>query len=144
MGRQPLVLMVEDTAAHAQMLAQAMNQVAPSTALMVADNAVNAFRILAARDEYAGITTPSVVVLDANLPAISGMSMLRTMKSDERWKRIRVVVFSASDIDREESLSLGAEAYVVKPGDFLGYVTFARSLQRYLVTPVRRYTAGAS
>ncbi len=144
MVRQPLVLMVEDTSAHAQLLGAAMKQVAPSVAFLVADNAVNAFRILTARDEFAGTSRPAVVVLDANLPAISGAAMLRTMKSDERWKGIRVAVFSASEHDRQECLGLGADEYVLKPGDYLGYVAFAQSLQRYVLTGNRRSTAGAT
>ncbi len=143
MGRQPLVLMVEDTSAHAQLLALAMREVAPSAAFLVADNAVNAFRILSARDEYAGTATPRVVVLDVQLPAISGMSILRTMRGDERWKRIRVVVFSSSDHDRDECLELGADEYVVKPADYAGYVVFARTLTRHLIPPVRRFTTAS-
>ncbi|MBA3686855.1 MAG: response regulator [Planctomycetes bacterium] len=129
---KPLILMVEDSSAHAQLLTLAVREATPSAEIRVAENAVTAFRMLSQRDEFAEVRLPMVIVLDANLPAISGVSMLRTIKGDRRWKHIPVVMFSSSALDRDVCLAAGAAAYVIKPPDFAGYVTFARTLEPYL------------
>ncbi len=129
---QPLILMVEDTSAHAQLLTLAVREATPSAEFRVAENAVSAFRVLSQRDEFAEVRLPAVIVLDASLPAISGVSMLRTIKGDRRWKHLPVIVFSSSAADRDACLAAGAAAYVIKPPDFAGYVAFARTLEPYL------------
>ena len=59
-----------------------------------------------------------IVVLDLNLPDISGFQVLATLRGRER--RLPVLVLSArEDVgDRVEALRLGADDYLVKPFDF--------------------------
>jgi CheY-like chemotaxis protein/DNA-binding XRE family transcriptional regulator len=76
---------------------------------------------------------PQIVLLDLNLPKVSGLEVLRRIKSDIRTRSIHVVVLTASKFDRDlaTSLRLGAEAYIVKPLDFQSFseVTPGLSLQ---------------
>ena len=58
------------------------------------------------------------MVLDLNLPRVSGVDVLRRVKGD-RVRTIPVVVFSTSraDVDISVAYACGADAYVVKPVD---------------------------
>ncbi len=67
---------------------------------------------------------PKVVFLDLKLPKVDGIEVLRQVKSDERTKKIPIVVVtsSAEERDRLESYNLGANSYVVKPIEFDSFV----------------------
>jgi len=62
-----------------------------------------------------------VLVLDLMLPDVDGFSILKKMKSDERYKEIEVIVVSALNDEESKSkaLSLGAHAYITKPYDII-------------------------
>jgi two-component system, response regulator len=63
---------------------------------------------------------PHVVLLDLNLPKVSGLEVLRRLKMDKRTSFIPIIVLTASQTDRdiEECNRLGARTYLVKPVDF--------------------------
>src|SRR5438034_8077729 len=60
---------------------------------------------------------PDLVLLDLDLPKISGLEVLRYIREDKRMRLIPVVVFTASaeERDRVAAYELGANSYVVKP-----------------------------
>ncbi len=62
---------------------------------------------------------PKLILLDLKLPKVSGLEVLKRLKTDERTKNIPVVVFTSSNElnDRVESYLLGANSYIVKPLD---------------------------
>jgi CheY-like chemotaxis protein len=60
---------------------------------------------------------PDIILLDINLPDISGIDLLTKIKKDPRWKGIPVVMLTGSNIgdDIQRSYDLGAKTYLVKP-----------------------------
>jgi two-component system, response regulator len=80
---------------------------------------------------------PKVVLLDIKLPKVSGLEVLRALKSDERTKAIPVVVLTSSkeEPDINESYALGVNSYVVKPVEFDEFARVVAELGCYwLVT----------
>jgi DNA-binding response OmpR family regulator len=68
--------------------------------------------------EAAQARTPDVVLLDLNLPgALDGFDVCERLRADERTARVPILVISALDDaqSKERALSLGANAYYVKP-----------------------------
>jgi len=63
-------------------------------------------------------------MLDLKLPKVSGLELLKHMKTDDRLKSVPVVILTSSHEDRDiaEAYRLGANAYVVKPVDFHQFV----------------------
>jgi two-component system response regulator len=63
---------------------------------------------------------PRVVLLDLKMPRISGIEVLKRIRSDERTKNIPVVVLTSSkeDPDIQKCYDLGVNSYVVKPVEF--------------------------
>jgi two-component system, response regulator len=66
---------------------------------------------------------PQMILLDLNLPKVSGLEVLRRIKADARTRSIPVVVLTVShrSQDVNESRRLGADAYIVKPVDFQNF-----------------------
>ena len=63
---------------------------------------------------------PKVILLDLKMPKVNGIEVLQKIRSDERTKRIPVVVLTSSkeDPDIEKCYGLGVNSYVVKPVEF--------------------------
>lgn len=66
-----------------------------------------------------------LIVLDVNLPGISGLDVLRFLKSDMRMRAVPVIVFSSSSDqqDIQRAYAGGAAAYLTKPVGLEGYDT---------------------
>ncbi|MEO5340981.1 MAG: response regulator [Magnetococcus sp. MYC-9] len=80
-----------------------------------AENGAEAVRFLSARGPDAW---PDVIVLDRNMPVLSGDECIRLLKTDEQWRLIPVLFLTAQDTVREvvRGLSdLQADAYLPKP-----------------------------
>lgn len=62
-------------------------------------------------------TLPNLIVLDINLPKITGHEVLKTIKANERCKQIPVIILSTSSNERDirESYQNFASGYLVKP-----------------------------
>jgi len=60
---------------------------------------------------------PQLILLDINLPDISGIDLLTTIKKDKSLDTIPVVILTGSneDQDIQKSYDLGASSYLVKP-----------------------------
>ena len=78
-------------------------------------------------------TSPSIVLLDLNMPGIDGRETLRLMRADKDLRRIPVVILttSAAEQDIGASYEAGANAYIVKPSDFGGLVRIFSSLSDF-------------
>lgn len=60
---------------------------------------------------------PDLILLDINLPDISGIDLLTRIKEDARFRNVPVVILTGSneDEDIQKSYDLGASSYLVKP-----------------------------
>jgi CheY-like chemotaxis protein len=97
--------------------------------------------------EREGDPHPQVILLDLNLPRVSGLEVLRKIKADKRTRAIPVVILATSTRDRDigECRRLGAENYIIKPLGFQNFseVTPYLSLAWTLVKPFQRDTRAA-
>jgi DNA-binding response OmpR family regulator len=81
--------------------------------------------------------SPSLVLLDLNVPRRSGAEVLKYMR-DRRWcegTRVVIVTSSDSERDRRETADLGAHAYFRKPSTYEAYVALGEVIRRLLETP---------
>jgi two-component system chemotaxis response regulator CheY len=60
---------------------------------------------------------PDLLILDINMPEVSGIDFLEFMRRRKDWKDIPVVMLSteAADVLVDRALALGADAYITKP-----------------------------
>jgi CheY-like chemotaxis protein len=104
------ILLVEDNAGDAVLIRQILADAPVPVNLHIARDGEQALTMLADAHFH-----PTLIVLDLNIPRITGAALL------ERWKSIQtpVVVFSSSlnDTERERVLALGAREFIQKPTD---------------------------
>ncbi len=86
---------------------------------------------LTRQGEYRNVADllPTLILLDLKMPKVSGLEVLRFIKTSETLRMIPVVVLSSSRElrDLEECYQIGANAYVVKP---MEYADFLRSMKQ--------------
>ena len=60
---------------------------------------------------------PDLLILDINMPEVSGLDMLEFLRRRDEWKNLPVIMLSseAADVMVEKAMQLGADAYVMKP-----------------------------
>lgn len=117
------ILLVEDTDADAELAIRALKKRNMANKLVWVKDGAEAIDFLFGTGAYAGRQvedSPKVVLLDLRLPKLSGIEVLRRIKSDERTKSIPVVVLTSSkeEKDLEECYKLGVNSYASKPVEF--------------------------
>jgi two-component system, response regulator len=130
------ILLVEDSPHDAELTVRALRKAnVVNTVLVLADGAA-ATDVLFGDGTPAGANrtrTPKLILLDLNLPKISGIELLRRLKSDERTKLIPVVILTSSREEQDivESYRLGVNSYVVKPIEFEAFANVVQQLGLY-------------
>jgi len=76
---------------------------------------------------------PSLIVLDLQMPGMTGLELLRAIKSSPALAKIPVVVLTTSDEQRDilESFDTGAAGYIVKPTDPEGFLEAVKAIEGY-------------
>ena len=106
------ILIVEDSATMRSLLASSLEDLDAPTKIVEAESGFEALRYLP-REDF------DLVVTDINMPDINGLELVSFIKNNEKYASIPLVIVSTegSERDREKGLSLGANAYLVKPFD---------------------------
>ena len=76
---------------------------------------------------------PVVVLLDLKLPKVDGLEVLKKVKTDERTRRLPVVIMTSSSEEQDivNSYDLGANSYIRKPVDFNQFTEAVAQLGLY-------------
>lgn len=98
----------------------------------VADSAAKGISYLRTLVEQAAkdvpVCWPAVVLLDIAMPNESGLEVLKFIRSTPALKHLPVIIFSAYERAKEESIALGANAFWAKPIELLETVEIAKRL----------------
>lgn len=117
------VLLVEDNPSDAELTMRALKKRNLANKLFHAKDGAEALDFLFAQGLFMHRRIengPKVVLLDLKLPKVDGIEVLRRIKSDERTKKIPVVVMTSSREDKDlvTCYEFGVNGYVVKPVEF--------------------------
>ncbi len=125
------ILLVEDNPDDVTLTLRALEQNNISNEMIVATDGEEALRYLLPDDP--AVPLPVLVLLDINLPKISGLDVLRSIRTHERTRYVPVVVLTTSSEERDivESYQLGANGYVRKPVVFDNFLDAIRILGLY-------------
>jgi two-component system response regulator len=133
---EPHILLVEDSDDDAELTVRAFRQASVTNPVVRVSDGVEALDYLFGRAGFAGrdlFDAPAVVLLDLNLPRLSGLDVLAAIRADERTRYLAVVVLTSSNEDRDRIAAYRhhANSYVRKPVDFEEFVAASRELGLY-------------
>lgn len=117
-----LILLIEDNEDDQRLTLRALRRNNIMNEVVVACDGQEAVDYLFGTGSFSGrdlSVMPAVVVLDLNLPGLSGLEVLKRIRATAETRRIPVVVLTASEDENqiEESYAMGANSFVQKPHD---------------------------
>jgi len=127
------ILLVEDSQTDAMMTREALEYYKVLNPLKIVEDGVAAMEYLRCQGPYASARRPGLIILDLNLPRMSGREVLKELKSDVTLRTIPVVILttSKSEEDVVRSYGLHANCYVTKPVDFAKFTEVVRSINEF-------------
>jgi two-component system chemotaxis response regulator CheY len=104
------VLVVEDSSTMRSLIASTLEELGVPLKITEASSGFEALRLLP-QGSY------DLILTDINMPDINGLELVSFLKGNEAYRSIPLIIIStqSSERDREKGLSLGADAYLVKP-----------------------------
>jgi len=130
------ILVAEDNPRDAELTIRALKKNKLGYNAYIAEDGEKAVNFLLCREQFSSrsfINPLRLVLLDLKLPKLSGLEVLRKIKSDIRTKHLPIVIVTSSneEQDIQEAYKLGANSYVVKPIEFDKFVNTISSLGIY-------------
>lgn len=106
------ILLAEDDIDDQQFFSAALKEVSESAHLTIVSSAEAAFEFLQASEAL-----PDICVLDINMPGATGMELLKTLREQERFNALPIVMLTTSSERQSanQSFELGANGYYSKP-----------------------------
>jgi CheY-like chemotaxis protein len=124
------VLLVEDDQVDVMNVRRAFEKNRIANPLFVAADGVEALAML--RDGQVPLER-RIVLLDLNMPRMSGIEFLRALRADSHLQHTPVVVLTTSndEKDKVEAYNLNVAGYLLKPVTFLNFVELMAALNKY-------------
>ncbi len=131
-----IILLAEDNPDDALLTLHALKEAKVSNKIIHVEDGVATLDYLFARGQYAGrdpAELPTLLLLDLNMPKISGLEVLRQVRAHPLTRRLLVVILTTSTEEQDllASYDLGVNSYVRKPVDFDEFTQAARHLGMY-------------
>jgi two-component system response regulator len=88
--------------------------------------------------EYVNAPTPDLILLDLNMPKVSGRQVLAEMTADELLRNLPVVILTTSEQEEEifAMYDMRCSSYIVKPVDFEHFLKVVQAIGEYWFTIV--------
>lgn len=124
------ILLVEDDPGHALLIQKNLRRSGITNEILLIDNGQSAMDYLSANPCELGRHEGLLILLDLNLPVLSGYEVLERIKSDEEMKKIPVVILTTTDIPQEiaRCYELGCNIFITKPIQYDEFCTTVRNL----------------
>jgi chemotaxis family two-component system response regulator Rcp1 len=140
------ILMVEDNPGDVRLTRECFRDAGTAIHLHVAVDGVEAMQFLRREGMHADAPRPDLILLDLNLPKMTGHEVLAEVKADPQLRRIPVVVLTTSDAEADivRSYQLQANCYLNKPVQLDAFESLVRSISDFWLTKVQFPNRGDS
>jgi CheY-like chemotaxis protein len=133
------VLLVEDDEGDALMTREAFEFYRIRNTLHVVTDGEQALDFVRRQGRFADAPRPGLILLDVNLPRVSGLEVLAELKQDPELRVIPIVMLTTSQAEEDilRSYKLHANAYVSKPVDFEHFIEAIRQIDTFFMALVQ-------
>lgn len=122
------IMLIEDDYVDALTIKRAFRDIKVENELIIAEDGEKALEMLKDMQEY-----PQVIILDLNMPKLSGIEFLKIIKKDENFAIIPVVIMTTSkeDEDKLNCYKNGISGYIEKPIDYNEFLEILKIVYDY-------------
>jgi CheY-like chemotaxis protein len=125
------IVMIEDDEGHARLIEKNIRRAGVNNKITPFTNGNDAVKYLFGADGTGSSnkSKPMLVLLDLNLPDMTGVDILKRVKTNEHLKRVPVVVLTTTDdaVEIQRCYDLGCNVYITKP---VNYENFANAIRQ--------------
>ncbi len=130
------ILLVEDEITDATLVQRAFAKARVMNPIVHLKNGDEALGYLAGVGKYSDRMQhpiPALILLDLKMPGMTGLQLLQWMRTNREVRRVPVVVLTTDEAAStiNAAYDLGANSYLVKPGDPEGVMRLVETVQRY-------------
>jgi CheY-like chemotaxis protein len=126
------IIMIEDDEGHARLIQKNIRRAGVTNEIVAFQDGTSALAHLLGPDGTGNVSAgrPLLILLDLNLPDMTGVDILKIVKENEALKRTPVVVLTTTDDQREiqRCYDLGCNVYITKPVNYEGFSNAIRQL----------------
>ncbi len=131
-GKEVTIVMIEDDEGHARLIEKNVRRAGVNNEIVPFTNGTGALDFILGADRSGEVSRDRylLVLLDLNLPDMSGIDILEKIKGNDHTKRLPVVILTTTDDEREiqRCYDLGANVYITKPVDYDNFAHAIRQL----------------
>ena len=122
------ILLIEDDMIEVMKFNRTISSLKLNHKITEANNGEDALTILQRKDEL-----PDIILLDLNMPKISGIEFLTILKKDDILKYIPTIILTTSSNQKDllECYKIGISGYILKPLKYEEYTTKIEKLLSY-------------
>lgn len=133
MGKPGHILMVDDSRTDAQLTREALQESRQPIEFTWIDSGAKALGYLQQLPGDGSAAWPDLILLDLNMPGLSGWDVLTSIKQDQGLKRIPVLILSSSSRphDVRRAYELEANCYLTKPMDWNDYCRLIHAIETF-------------
>ncbi len=130
--RPVVIVMIEDDEGHARLIEKNVRRAGVNNEIRHFANGTSALAYL--QDPEVAGNGPLLILLDLNLPDMTGIDILKILKHDDRLKRAPVIVLTTTDdkVEIQRCYDLGCNVYITKPVDYETFATAIRQLGLFI------------
>jgi CheY-like chemotaxis protein len=123
------IILIEDDPGHARLIEKNIRRAGVNNEIVHFENGTASLAHLTSMGK-----APTLVLLDLNLPDMSGTQILERLKSNNETKYVPVIVLTTTDDKAEiqKCYDLGCNVYITKPVDYEAFATAIRQLGLFL------------
>ena len=135
-ARPVVIVMIEDDEGHARLIERNIRRAGVNNEIMKFANGTDGLAYLLGEDGSGEVSAARslLVLLDLNLPDMTGVDILAQVKSNPHLRRSPVIILTTTDDQREiqRCYDLGAKVYITKPVNYESFANAIRQLGLFL------------
>ena len=111
------ILLVEDDTLDAMDIKRSLDKLSIVYSLNTATNGEEALQLLQEKSEFGPGELPDEVLIDINMPKMTGLELLEKIRDSSELKDLKCFVITTSDakVDKQAAAALGVSGYITKP-----------------------------
>lgn len=133
------ILLIEDSPEEISLMTNILDTKAWNIHIHRVRDGIEAMDYLYKKNKYKNSATPSLILLDLNLPKKDGREILKEIKNDDELKCIPIIILtnSADDKDVIESYDHHVNAYITKPANLDEFEEYIKIFKEFWLNNVK-------